>query len=96
LQPEGETLAIEVKGGLAGILSIAAGRKLAPKFSKPGRKSEEAPVEEIISQVEMVAGAQLGQFTYENVQRRTNPAPLGCWGFLPGTQVLQRSAQYVI
>ena len=57
LQPEGETLAIEVKGDLAGILSIAAGRKIAPKFPKPGRKSEEAPVEEIISQVEMVAGA---------------------------------------
>ena len=57
LTPEGETLAIEVKGDLAGILSIAAGRKLAPKFPKPGRKSEEAPVEEIISQVEMVAGA---------------------------------------
>ena len=57
LTPEGETLAIEVKGDLAGILSIAAGRKLAPKFPKPRRKSEEAPVEEIISQVEMVAGA---------------------------------------
>ena len=44
----------------------------------------------------LVAGARLGQFTYENGQRRTNPAPLGCWGFLPGTRVLQRSAQYVI
>ena len=46
--------------------------------------------------ITLVAGARLGQFTYENGQRRTNPAPLGCWGFLPGTQVLQRSAQYVI
>ena len=63
LTPEGETLAIEVKGDLAGILSIATGRKLAPKFPKSGRKSEEAPIEEIISQVEMVAGARNKQFS---------------------------------
>jgi hypothetical protein len=42
LNPEGRTLAIEVKGDLAGILSIAGGRKLAPKFPNPGRKSEES------------------------------------------------------
>ena len=61
LQPEGETLAVEVRGDLPSILSAAAGRKIAPEFPKPGKKSEGVRGDEIISQVEMVAGARRGQ-----------------------------------
>ncbi len=55
LSPENGKLAIEVRGDLAGILTVAArGRKTAGRL---GGVAEKARVEEIISQVEMVAGA---------------------------------------
>jgi hypothetical protein len=56
LSPENGKLAIEVRGDLAGILTVAA-RDLKTA-SRLGGVAERARVEEIISQVEMVAGAR--------------------------------------
>lgn len=52
LTPEDGTLQIDVRGDLAGILTIALGRKAGTQNGRPGERAAD-----LVEQVKMVAGA---------------------------------------